>query len=77
MDLLKRGNRKRRDLVVTELNKNVRDGPFDIQGGWDFFEKNSLFPYRREKNNMCSAKLKIKVCSSFCQFFRSPFPSEL
>ena len=38
----------------------VRDGPFDIQGGWDFFEKNSLFPNRSEKNKMSSMKLKIK-----------------
>ena len=29
-------------------------------GGWDFFEKNSLFPYTREKNKMSSTKLKIK-----------------
>ena len=27
----------------------LRDGPFDIQGGWDFLKKNSLFPYRSEK----------------------------
>ena len=27
-----------------------REGPFDIQGGWDFLKKNSLFPYSREKN---------------------------
>ena len=40
----------------------LRDGPFDIQGGggWDFFEKNSLFPIRSEKNKMSSKKLKIK-----------------
>ena len=38
----------------------IRDGPFDIQGGgWDFFEKNSLFPMRCEKNKMSSTKLKI------------------
>ena len=37
----------------------LRDRPFDIQGGWDFFEINSLFPYRREKNKMSSTKLKI------------------
>ena len=38
----------------------LRDGPFDIQGGgWDFFEKNSLFPMRCEKNKMTSTKLKI------------------
>ena len=29
-------------------------------GGWDFLEKNSLFPYRSEKNKMSSTKLKIK-----------------
>ena len=29
-------------------------------GGWYFFEKNSLFPYRSEKNKMCSTKLNIK-----------------
>ena len=57
----------------------VREGPFDIQGGggWDFFEKNSLFPNRSEKNKMSSMKLKIKVCSSFGEVFRSPFPWEL
>ena len=40
----------------------VKYGPFDIQGlgGWDFFGKNSLFPYRSEKNKMSSMKLKIK-----------------
>ena len=39
-----------------------RDGPFDVQGGggWDFFEKNSSFPIRSEKNKMSSKKLKIK-----------------
>ena len=37
----------------------LRDGPFDIQGGWYFFEKNSLFPNRGEKNKMSSTKLKI------------------
>ena len=40
----------------------LRDRPFDIQGGgWDFFEKNSLFPNRGEKNKMSSMKLKIKI----------------
>ena len=38
----------------------LRDGPFDIRGGWDFFEKNSLFSYRSEKNKMSSMQLKIK-----------------
>ena len=28
--------------------------------GWDFFEKNSFFPYRSEKNKMSSMRLKIK-----------------
>ena len=31
-----------------------------FRGGiWIFFEINSLFPYRREKNKMSSMKLKI------------------
>ena len=30
-------------------------------GGWDCFEKNSLFPNRGEKNKMSSTKLKIKI----------------
>ena len=30
-------------------------------GGWDFFEINSLFPYRREKNKISSMKLKTFV----------------
>ena len=44
------------------VSKNLflRDGPFDIQGGWDFFEKNSLFRNRSEKNKMSSKKLQIK-----------------
>ena len=48
---------------------HIRYGPFDIQGGWDFFEKKSLFPNISEKNKMSSTKLKIKVCSSFSEFF--------
>ena len=45
-----------------KLEPDLRDGPFDIQGGggWDFFEKNSLFRNRSEKNKMSSKKLKIK-----------------
>ena len=31
-----------------------------FRGGWDFFEKNSLFPIRSEKNKMSPKKLKIK-----------------
>ena len=53
----------------------LRDGPFDIQGGWNFFAKFFLFPTGAKK--MYSTKLKIKICSSFSEFFRSPFPSEL
>ena len=37
--------------LTYDMNDQLRDGPFDIRvgGGWDFFEKNNLFPYRREK----------------------------
>ena len=54
---------------------SIRDGPFNIKGGgWDFFEKNSSFPNRSEKNKISSTKLKIK-CLFFIQFFfGSPFP---
>ena len=54
----------------------IRDGPFDIrEGAWIVFEKNSLFPYRSQKNKMSLRKLKIKkVCSSFSEFFQSLFP---
>ena len=49
------------ELVFRGAQYNIRDGPFDIQGGgWDFFEKNSLFRNRSEKNKMSSKMLKIK-----------------
>ena len=52
----------------------IRDGPFDIQGGgWDFFEKNSLFPNRGEKNKMSSTKLKIKILFFIQHIFSKPF----
>ena len=40
----------------------VRDGPFDIQGGggWDFFQKNSLFPNRGEKKQNVFNEVKNK-----------------
>ena len=38
-----------------------------FRGGWDFFEKNSLFLYRSEKNLMSSMKLKIKKSFFFIQ----------
>ena len=38
----------------------IRDGPSDIRGGCNFFEKNSSLLYRSEKNKMSSTKLKIK-----------------
>ena len=58
---------------------SIRDGPFDIQGGgWDFFEKNSLFPYRSEKNKMSSTKLKINSLFFIQQILiEALFPSEL
>ena len=47
-------------LEPLSVNDVFRDGRFDIQGGgWDFFEKNNLFPMRCEKNKMSSTKLKI------------------
>ena len=39
-------------LLIGDLHSAaIRDGLFDIRGGgvWNFFEKNSLFPYRGEK----------------------------
>ena len=49
------------DYCISFKNTALRDGPFDIQGGgWDFFEKNSLFNNRSEKNKMSSKTLKIK-----------------
>ena len=58
---------------------HFRDGPFDIQGGgWDFFEKNILFPYRSEKNKMSSTKLKINSLFLIQQILiEALFPSEL
>ena len=50
----------------------LRDGPFDIQGGWDFFEKNSLFPYRREKNKNKNKNKKFVVHSA--NFFEALLP---
>ena len=40
---------KSRVHTYTVLLKVLRDGTFDIRGGWDFFEKNSLFPNWSEK----------------------------
>ena len=49
-----------------------------FRGGWDFFEKNSLFPYRSEKNKMSSTKLKINSLFFVQQIFiKALFPSEL
>ena len=54
----------------------LRDGPFDIQGGWDFFEKNSF--HRSEKNKMSSTKLKINSLFFIQQILiEALFPSEL
>ena len=39
---------------------SLRDGPFDNQGGWDFFEKKFVFLHEK-KNKMSSTKLKIKT----------------
>ena len=36
--------------MISAQKKERRDGPFDIQGGWDFLKKISLFPYKSEKN---------------------------
>ena len=41
--------------------------------GWDLFEKNSLFPYRSEKNKMYSTKLKIYSLFFIQQIFSKPF----
>ena len=58
--------------------KQRRDGPFDIQGGWDFFEKNSLFPNRETKNKISSTKLKIKILFFIqCILSKPFFPWEL
>ena len=51
----------------------LRDGPFDFQGGLGFFEKNSLFPNRSEKNKMSSMKLKIKSLFFIWLSFSKPF----
>ena len=60
--------------IVRCYNSNIRDGPFDIQGGgWDFFEKNSLFPYRSKKNKMSSTRLKINSLFFIQQIFPKPF----
>ena len=42
-------------------------------GGWDFFEKNSLFPYMSKKNKMSSTKLKINSLFFIQQIFLKPF----
>ena len=42
-------------------------------GGWDFFEKNSLFPNRGEKNKMSSTKLKIKILFFIQCILSKPF----
>ena len=56
-------------MVSLMYQYSIRDGPFDILRGWDFFEKNSLFPYRSEKNKMSSMKLKINSLFFIQQFF--------
>ena len=45
-----------------EFFTQITDRSFDIQGGGLIFfsNKNSLFPYWREKNKKSSTKLKIK-----------------
>ena len=44
-----------------------------LRGGGDFFEKNSLFPNRGEKNKMSSTKLKIKILFFIQCIFSKPF----
>ena len=45
-------------LWFTIQEKDIKDEPFGIRGGGgaESFWKNSLFPYRREKNKMSSTK---------------------
>ena len=68
-----------RPKMINSVLSVFRDGPFDIQGGgWDFFEKNSLFPYRSEKNKMSSTKLKINSLFFIQQILTEALlPSEL
>ena len=65
-------------FTVHKYDKQVRDGPFDIQGGggWDFFEKNSLFPNMSEKKNV-SNEVKNKKFVLHSVNFSKPFPWEL
>ena len=50
-----------------------RDGPFDIRGGgWDFFEKNSLFLDKSEKNVFNEVKNKKLILHSV-NFFKALF----
>ena len=63
--------------LISTLFSNIgllRDGPFDIKGGGaGIFFKNSLFPYRSEKNKMSSTKLKINSLFIIQQIFSKPF----
>ena len=53
----------------------VRDGPFDIRGrGWDFFEKNSLFPNRCEKINVLNQVKNKKFVLHSVNFVKALFP---
>ena len=46
---------------------------FDIQGGWDFFEKNSLFPYRgKKKLNVFNEVKNKKFVPHSVNFFSKP-----
>ena len=53
----------------------IKDGPFDIQeGGWNLFEKNSLFPYKSEKNKMSSKVKDKKFVLHSMNLFKAHFP---
>ena len=48
----------------------LRDGPFDIPGGGLGFFFFKMVCFQQERKN----KMSEKVCSSFSEFFQSPFP---
>ena len=58
------------DFVIM-IKHIFRDGPFDIQGGWDFLKNIVCFPTEAKKNQIVFNEVKNKkVCSSFSEFFK-------
>jgi len=56
---------KPRDVILHQSNKDIRERPFDIQGGWFFFEKNILAVIFVKKNILSLSLAKTKILALY------------